>query len=63
MMSTEKEITSDLTVTDLRVLNNLIEMVSSKGLVRPADFMLIGSIYNKISALLKMVSAEQPVNE
>jgi hypothetical protein len=62
-MSAEKEITSDLTVSDLRILNNLIEMVSTKGLIKPADFMLIGSIYEKITSLLKSVSSEQSVNE
>lgn len=61
-MNTDQEISSDLTVSDLRILNNIIEMVSAKGLIKPSDFTIVGTIYNKITALLKSVS-DQQVNE
>lgn len=58
-MSADKEISSDLTVSDLRILNNIIEMVSAKGLIKPSDFTVVGSIYNKITTLLKSISDQQ----
>ena len=61
-MNADKEISSDLTVSDLRILNNIIEMVATKGLIKPVDYITVGSIYNKITNLLKTVS-EQQVNE
>jgi len=50
-----KEISSNLTLTDLKIINNLIELISTKGLIRPADFSVIGNIYEKINALLQSV--------
>lgn len=60
-MTEDKEISSSLTISDMKVINNLIEVVSSKGLIRPTDFTLIGSIYEKINAVIKSVS--NTVNE
>jgi len=48
-----KEISTELTLSDMKVINNIIDLVSSKGLIRAADFTLVGSIYEKINALLK----------
>lgn len=50
-----KEISSNLTLSDLKVINNIIELISTKGLIRPTDFTLVGSIYEKINALLQTV--------
>jgi len=62
-MSTDKEISSELTVSDLKILNNIIEMVANKGLIKPIDFTIVGSIYEKINALLKSVSDLEKNNE
>jgi hypothetical protein len=48
-----KEITSNLTISDMRAINTLIEGAAARGLFKPSDFNLFGSIYEKISALLK----------
>jgi len=48
----DKEISTDLTLSDLKTINNLIEVITAKGLVRPADFTTIGSIYEKINAII-----------
>lgn len=54
IMSEEvKEISSNLTITDMRVINTLIEHVASKGIIKPVDFVLVGSIYEKIKLLLQ----------
>jgi hypothetical protein len=54
-MNDTSEISSNLTLADLKVINNIIEGVSSKGLIKPNEFSLIGSIYEKINSLLKQV--------
>lgn len=54
-MSETEEISSNLTLSDLKIINNIIEGVSSKGLIKPTEFTAIGSIYEKISSLLKQV--------
>lgn len=56
-----KEISTELTLSDMKVINNIIDLVSSKGLIRAADFTLVGSIYEKINALLK--TNESPSNQ
>ena len=55
MSDSSKEISSNLTLSDLKVINTIIELISTKGLVRPADFVIIGNIYEKINALLQSV--------
>jgi len=47
-----KEIATELTLTDMRVINNIIEFVASKGLFKPSDYNTIGNIYEKIKQLL-----------
>lgn len=49
-----KEISSNLTLSDMKVINNLIEGVAQKGLIKPSDFIVFGNIYEKIQALLKV---------
>ena len=48
-----KEISTELTLSDMKVINNIIDLTASKGLIRAADFTLVGSIYEKINLLLK----------
>ncbi len=60
-MSETEEISSNLTLSDLKLINNIIEGVSSKGLIKPTEFTTIGSIYEKISSLLKQVEKASKV--
>lgn len=62
-MNNEVEISSELTISDLRIINNIIDVASQKGLIRPVEFSIIGSIYDKINNLLKDVSKNQVINE
>lgn len=57
-MSEDKEISTSLTISDMKIINNLIELISAKGLIRPNDFTLIGSIYEKINTVIKASSNE-----
>jgi hypothetical protein len=57
-MSEDKEISTSLTISDMKIINNLIELVSAKGLIRPTDFTTIGSIYEKINMVIKSSANE-----
>lgn len=57
-MSEDKEISTSLTISDMKIINNLIELVSAKGLIKPNDFTLIGSIYEKINMVIKSSANE-----
>jgi hypothetical protein len=48
-----KEVSSNLTISDMRVISTLIEGAAAKGLIRPETYTTFGSIYDKIQALLK----------
>lgn len=48
-----KEISSNLTLSDMKVINNLIEGVAARGLFKPSEFTVFGNIYEKINVLLK----------
>jgi hypothetical protein len=48
-----KEISSNLTITDMRIINTFIEHVATRGIIKPVDFLVIGNIYEKIKTLLK----------
>lgn len=54
--SPDKEISTDLTLSDLKTINTLIEGISQKGLIKPNDFSVIGSIYEKINMILSQSS-------
>ena len=57
-MSEDKEISTSLTISDMKIINNLIELVATKGLIRPTDFTIIGSIYEKINMVIKSSANE-----
>jgi hypothetical protein len=52
MEKLSKEISTELTLSDMRVINNIIEFAAAKGIIRPNDYTIIGSIYEKISQLV-----------
>lgn len=54
----EKEISTSLTLNDLRILNNIIDLVASKGLIKASDYTLLGGIYDKIATVIKQVDGD-----
>jgi hypothetical protein len=48
----DKEISTDLTLSDLKIINNLIEVAATKGIIRPADYTILGNIYEKIASII-----------
>jgi hypothetical protein len=59
MLDTEtQELQTDITVQDLRVILNIIELVTSKGLLKAADLTIVGKIHDKILDSLKSAKNE-----
>lgn len=54
----EQEISTNLTTTDLKVISQLIEACSSRGVFKANELAVVGEIYNKISNCLASVSKE-----
>lgn len=48
-----KELQTDITVQDLKVILNIIELASSKGLFKGADLAVVGEVFNKIKESIK----------
>lgn len=48
-----KEISTSLTVEDIKILAGLIEAVSSRGAIRPVEFLPIGNVFNKLVSILQ----------
>lgn len=47
-MSENKELQTEITLSDLKVLAQVIDLATQKGLFKAADIAVIGAIYNKI---------------
>jgi hypothetical protein len=59
MLDTEtQELQTDITVQDLRVILNIIELVTSKGLLKAADLTIVGKIHDKILDSIKSAKNE-----
>jgi hypothetical protein len=48
-----KEISTSLTVEDIKVLAGLIEVCSARGVIRPAEFIPVGTLFNKLVSILQ----------
>ena len=47
----------DLTVSDLQMLRQVIDVASQRGSFRPNEMVNVGTIYNKLDAFLNHVTA------
>ena len=53
MNEDKQEITTELTLSEMKSINNLIEVAATRGLFKPSDFIVFGNIYEKIRSLFK----------
>lgn len=53
-----KEVSTNLTISDMKIINNIIQLASSRGLFKPAEFTVVGTIYEKINSILTSVNNE-----
>lgn len=48
----------DLTVNDLAMMKNIIDISAQRGAFKPAEMAAVGGVYNKLSAFLESVSKQ-----
>lgn len=53
-----KEVSTSLTISDMKVISNIMQLASSRGLFKPAEFIVIGTIFEKINSILATVTNE-----
>ena len=53
MSTLSSELQTEITLQDLQLLSNLIDLAASKGILRAADLTVIGLVHDKISAVIK----------
>ena len=54
------ESTTELTITDLNALKQIIDVASQRGAFKPNEMMTVGSTYNKLETFLSAVAAQAP---
>lgn len=57
-MTENQELQTELTINDLKIIANLIELSTSKGLFKANDLTVVGRVFDKIVSVLKSVKNE-----
>ena len=55
-----QENATELTITDLNALKQIMDVASQRGAFKPNEMMTVGSTYNKLETFLSAVAAQQP---
>ena len=53
----------EITIADLGLLKNIIDLASTRGAFRAAEMKEVGEVYNKLTAFLEAVVAQAKVQE
>lgn len=53
-----RELSTNLTISDMKIISNIIQLASSKGLFKPSEFTIVGSIFEKINNIVASVNNE-----
>jgi len=53
MNDEKQEISTELTLSEMKTINTIIEVSASRGIFKPSDFVVVGNIYEKIRSLYK----------
>jgi len=56
--NTANEAPTELTISDLSALKQIIDVASQRGAFRPNEMMTVGSTYNKLETFLNAVAAQ-----
>lgn len=54
---------NNITVADLNLLKNIIDLASTRGAFRASEMSEIGEVYNKLNAFLEAVVAQAQAQE
>ena len=57
-MNNEQEVSTNLTIADLRILTSLIEACTHRGVFKAQELTIIGTVYDKIVQIIKSVADE-----
>jgi hypothetical protein len=53
----------EITIADLGLLKNIIDLASTRGAFRAAEMKEVGEVYNKLTAFLEAVVAQAKAQE
>jgi len=53
----------EITIADLSLLKNIIDLASTRGAFRAAEMQEVGEVYNKLTAFLEAVVAQAKTQE
>ncbi len=53
----------EITIADLGLLKNIIDLASTRGAFRAAEMKEVGEVYNKLTAFLEAVIAQAKAQE
>lgn len=56
---TNEQPESGISLTDLNLLVQIVDLASSRGAFRGAELTQVGAVYDKVSGFLKYVAAQQ----
>jgi hypothetical protein len=62
MNKEDEQLSTDLTVADLKVVTALIEACTTRGVFKANELTIIGKVYDKIAAILKPLENENKGN-
>ena len=54
------ELTTNITLSDIKLLISLIDVCSARGAFRPNEFAPIAAVYDKLSATIKSAEETNP---
>jgi hypothetical protein len=62
-MEEDQELSTNLTIADLTTIASIIEAIVNRGALKPQELSLVGSVYEKITAILIKVKNENKGNQ
>lgn len=62
-MEEDQELSTNLTIADLTTIASIIEAIVNRGALRPHELSLVGSVYEKVAAILNKVKDENKGNK
>ena len=63
MIKEDEQLSTQLTVSDLKIVTALIEACASRGFFKAGELTVIGGVYDKITATLKPLENENKGNQ
>jgi hypothetical protein len=54
----EKDSSNDLNIQDLSAMKSIIDVASTRGAFKPSEMLMVGTVYNKLSAFLDAVAQQ-----